>query len=180
MKTLYRPMLLISLFLIATAHCMEPCDPRKQYVTYEHHDIMCQKLHQAMSNNGVKPDLIVGLPRGGLVAAALLAGERMFNMRKITTISVASYNDDMQQGKLELLLPFHPEDFEAYQNILIVDDLVDSGKTIAFISNLLKTNLKQAQVTTAALFYKPKNAEFKPDYYVEDTDKWIVFPWEKQ
>jgi xanthine phosphoribosyltransferase len=175
-------MLLISLFLIATAHGMEQhkSDPRKLYVSYDQHDLICQKLHQKIVDDGFKPEVILGLPRGGLFAAALLASERMFNIRTLSTISVASYDDHMQQSSLKLLFPFHPEDLEKYSKILIVDDLVDSGTTITFVTKLVQSTLKNSCIKTAALFYKPKNAEFKPDYYIEDTDKWIVFPWEKQ
>lgn len=55
-----------------------------------------------------------------------------------------------------------------YENTLIVDDIADTGITLRKCGNLY---------TTATLFYKPRS-KVKPDFYVEETTKWIVFPWE--
>jgi hypoxanthine phosphoribosyltransferase len=46
-----------------------------------------------------------------------------------------------------------------------------------FVIKLIKEALPNATIKTAVLFYKPKS-KIKPDYYVEETTDWIVFPWE--
>ena len=60
--------------------------------------------------------------------------------------------------------PFH----DHYENTIIVDDIADTGVTLKKCGNLY---------ATATLFYKPRS-EFVPDFYVEETTRWVVFPWE--
>ena len=53
---------------------------------------------------------------------------------------------------------------------LIVDDIADTGITLQ--------QFQHFGVATATLFYK-KRSIVKPTFYVEETDRWIVFPWER-
>ena len=62
------------------------------------------------------------------------------------------------------------------ENVLIFDDVADSGKTFIMAKEyLLKCGAKS--VDTASLFYKP-HSSFKPDYYIYKTNAWVVFPHE--
>jgi hypothetical protein len=65
---------------------------------------------------------------------------------------------------------------------LIVDDVHDSGKsTQQIISDLMKACKKNTpQIKVATPYFKPKKNETdrKPDYYIHETDKWLVFPHE--
>ncbi len=139
---------------------------------------MCQELYNTINNESYARDLIIGISRGGLVPLGYLAGEKMFNTRNTMSIAVESYESD-QQGEITLLHPIHFEDFKKYKNILVVDDIVDSGQTIRFVLDTLKANLPNASIKTAVLYHKPKVAALTPDYYVQETDDWIVFPWEQ-
>jgi len=65
--------------------------------------------------------------------------------------------------------------WSSQDRLLVVDDIVNNGKTISGLSHLLK--IRKIDHFTAVLFYK-HNAGFKPDLYLEETDDWIVFPWE--
>jgi len=53
------------------------------------------------------------------------------------------------------------------RKILVVDDIADSGKTLEGYDSF----------DTATLFYKATSSK-KPTYFVDETDKWVVFPWE--
>lgn len=163
-----------------TAH--EEENVHKQYVSIDTVKAMCQVLHQQATQtpDAFVPDLIIGLSRGGLIPLGYLASESMFNNRNVTTIGLASYCDAGKRSALKLLCPFSQADIDYLQrfpNILIVDDLVDSGTTLVFVLTLLKQYAPDATIKTAVLFYK-KSSSIKPDYYVEETTSWIVFPWE--
>ena len=68
--------------------------------------------------------------------------------------------------------------FKRFKSVLIIDDLVDSGKTVDFIVKLFKKEMpKDTMIKVAALYYKKKSI-VKPDYYIEATTDWIVFPSE--
>ena len=151
----------------------------KVYVSHERVEKMCHEIfHQVLEQN-FKPDLLIGISRGGLIPLGLLAGEQMFDLRTTLSLSVESY-EKQKQSQIKLLLPLHAEDIAQYKSILVADDIVDSGKTFEFVTSLLKSKLPNAEIKTAALFYKPESSVVQPDFYVEKTDQWIVFPWEAQ
>lgn len=68
-----------------------------------------------------------------------------------------------------------PIDVEG-KKILIVEDVVDSGETL----KVAKQHIEQRgaeEVRTSSLHYKPCST-FRPDFYVEETDAWIIYQWE--
>src|SRR5690606_15702237 len=70
---------------------------------------------------------IVCITRGGLVPAAVIARE--LDIRLIETVCIASYHDYSEQGELKLLKEISPPLLEDEgKDILIVDDLTDTGK----------------------------------------------------
>lgn len=148
----------------------------KEYVESEKVRTMCKELCTIIKNDGFEPDLLIGLSRGGLQPVGLLAGEKQFNLRNVSTIALTSYSGE-KQGEINLVMPLHIEDYKKFKSILIVDDLVDSGKTMEYIKNLLQNELPESTIKTAVLYYKPCS-RIKPDYFVEETEAWIVFPWE--
>src|SRR3989304_2951772 len=79
--------------------------PGKKHVDMETIERMCVSVHQQVKKDGFKPDLLVGLSRGGLVPLGYLAGEKMFNNRNTRTINLASYDDGGKQSEIRLLVP---------------------------------------------------------------------------
>ena len=155
----------------------------KRYIDMETVKAMCtfvyeQAMHEPESP--FHPELIIGLSRGGLIPLGFLAGDGLFNNRHVKIISVASYSDHGKQGKLLVLESWGDEDFgylKKFNSILIVDDLVDSGRSLSFVLKMIQEHAPHATIKTAALFYKPCSI-IKPDYCVQETTDWIVFPWE--
>jgi xanthine phosphoribosyltransferase len=117
---------------------------------------------------------IVCITRGGLVPAAIVARE--LGIRLIETVSVASY-DHVTQGELRLLKTV-AADVAALgggrgKGVLVVDDLVDTGKTMALVRELLP----EAQV--AAVYAKPLGRPLVDTFITEvSQDTWIFFPWD--
>ena len=75
-------------------------------------------------------EAVVCITRGGLVPAAIVARE--LNVRMIETVCVASYQNYKNEGEIEVLKGVAPEIVDARRKgkrVLIVDDLVDTGKT---------------------------------------------------
>lgn len=148
----------------------------KEYVNCDKIQTMCKELSTIIKKDNYKPDLLIGLTRGGLQPLSFLSGENQLNLRNVSTIALASY-DETHQKNMHVLMPLHIEDYKKYKSILIVDDLVDSGKTMSYIKTLLENELPDSTIKVAVLYYKP-TSKIKPDYFVEETDEWIVFPWE--
>jgi len=119
-----------------------------------------------------KPDAILAIARGGLTFAHHLAEK--LNMREIFSINAVSYDKDK---KLDTVNIFNIPDLSSYQNILIVDDISDSGDTFIEVLKTLKNRYPDKNFQTIAIFYKP-TSKLKPDFYFHETDEWINFFWE--
>ncbi len=179
-KTINKVVLnMVTMATISSALCsaVSGDEVKKHYVDWQEVEKLCDTVYEIIKQDDFEPDLIIGLSRGGLIPLGYLANEKMFDIRDTLSIAVRSY-DKTKQGSITLRLPVHTEDLQRYKSILIVDDLIDSGKTIAFVMNLLKQDLPDAIIKSAVLFYKPASASVKPDYYAQETTDWIVFPWE--
>lgn len=87
----------------------------------------------------------------------------------------------------DITIVHHIADFFAYSvpensNILFVDDIVDTGKTLKEFYNNCEQFLEKhptLQYKSAALYYKPRTI-IKPEIYMQEVpdDTWVVFPWE--
>ncbi len=112
---------------------------------------------------------IICVTRGGLFPAAVLARE--LEIRWIDTICVAGY-DEETRGSHASLLKVPETDGEG---VLVVDDLVDSGRTGRIIRELMP----KAYFVT--MYAKPKGQEVVDDFVISvDQDTWILFPWEAE
>ncbi|MCL4064973.1 xanthine phosphoribosyltransferase [Pseudomonas sp. GX19020] len=113
---------------------------------------------------------VVAITRGGLVPAMIVARE--LDIRVIDTISVKSYNHQAQASAVVTKSP-QPELMEDGAGILIVDDLVDSGKTLELVRRLYP------KAHFATVYAKP-HGKPQVDTYVTEVsqDTWIFFPWD--
>ncbi len=117
---------------------------KKRFITWQEVDSLVEALAETIKNSPTPmPRGIYGVPRGGLIPAVMLS------------------------HALGVPVTDHPN-----LNTLIVDDIVDTGKTVkAWSLNAF-----------AALLYKPNTSSEIPTYFGHDLqeDVWIVFPWEKK
>jgi xanthine phosphoribosyltransferase len=122
--------------------------------------------------NGAGPfDAIVTVTRGGLVPAAIVARE--LDVRLIETICISSYNH-VRQGELKVLKGVAPELLQkGGEGVLIVDDLVDTGKTARVVRELLPN------AHFATVYAKPMGRPLVDTFITEvSQDTWIHFPWD--
>ena len=115
---------------------------------------------------------VVCITRGGLVPAAIVARE--LGIRVIETVCVASYNHQAQ-GALHVLKAAAEEVIGAGggRGVLIVDDLVDTGKT----AKLVREAMPEAHFAT--VYAKPMGRPLVDTFITEvSQDTWIFFPWD--
>ncbi|AOZ69041.1 xanthine phosphoribosyltransferase [Rhodobacter xanthinilyticus] len=113
---------------------------------------------------------IVGITRGGLVPAAIVARE--LNIRVVDSISVKGYSHQTQSPPKVIKAP-QAELMGDGTGILIVDDLVDSGKTLELVRSLYP------KAHFATVYAKPKGREQVDSFITEvSQDTWIFFPWD--
>jgi xanthine phosphoribosyltransferase len=113
---------------------------------------------------------IVAITRGGMAPAMIVARE--LDVRKVDTISVRSY-DHQAQMDAEVLKAPDAEMMGDGTGILVVDDLVDTGKTLELVRNLYP------KAHFATVYAKPKG-EPMVDTFITGVsqDTWIFFPWD--
>jgi xanthine phosphoribosyltransferase len=123
--------------------------------------------------NGAGPfAAIVAVTRGGLVPAAIVARE--LDLRLIETICVASY-EHVNQGELRLLKRPAVEAIapRGAAGVLIVDDLVDTGRTAKVVREVLPG------AHYATVYAKPMGRPLVDTFITEvSQDTWIFFPWD--
>ncbi|KFE33559.1 xanthine phosphoribosyltransferase [Thioclava atlantica] len=114
---------------------------------------------------------VVGITRGGLVPAAIVARE--LDIRTVDTISIKSYSHQDQRAA-QVLKPTQADLMEnGGEGVLIVDDLVDTGNTLKLVRDLFP----KAQFAT--VYAKPMGAPLVDTFVTEvSQDTWIFFPWD--
>jgi xanthine phosphoribosyltransferase len=113
---------------------------------------------------------VVGITRGGLVPAMIVARE--LDIRTVDTISIKSYNHQ-NQGTAQVIKSPQAELMGDGSGILIVDDLVDSGKTLEVVRKLYP------RAHFATVYAKPSGKPQVDSYITEvSQDTWIFFPWD--
>ena len=122
----------------------------KRYLSWDDIDRAINRLVASINSSGVELAAIGGLPRGGLIPAVMLS-------HRLGVPFVSQANIAGTVG-----------------NILIVDDICDSGRT-------LKRFKFEHYAYTATLHWK-QSAEYQPHYFWEIAyeNEWIVYPWENK
>ena len=120
-------------------------------------------------------EAIVCVTRGGLVAAAIVARE--LDVRLIETVCVSSYQHNVQQTELTVLKGVADDVVQlgggGGRRVLIVDDLVDTGRTARIVRDMLPN------AHFATVYAKPMGRPLVDTFVTEvSQDTWIYFPWD--
>jgi hypoxanthine phosphoribosyltransferase len=145
------------------------------------------RLAQQIYDSGFRPDFIIGVWRGG--APVGIAIQEYLEYVGIHTdhiaIRTSSYYGINKQDKTVRVhgLDYIIDNVNAEHQVLLVDDVFDSGRSIRAIFDKLRARARRNMPETmrvATPWYKPaKNVtDITPDYYVHETDAWLVFPHE--
>ena len=144
------------------------------------------KLAWKVFESGYNPNYIVGVWRGG--APIGIAVQELLSVLGVQSDHIAirtSYYKGIDQTEREVSvygLNYVIKNVHSEDSLLIVDDVHDTGvsidKIIFDLSTACKKNTPEIRVATP--YYKPsKNKTSRvPDYYLHETDKWLVFPHE--
>lgn len=142
-----------------------------EWISWEEAARMCEQLAEMVSD--YKPDLLVGVSRGGLVPVRILAD--VLGAKHIGIIGIQFYKKIGETKDFPEITHDMPLDVND-KKVLIVDDVADTGKSlIAAREYLLRKGAKEVRIAT--LHFKPHSI-LKPDYFVATTTAWLVYPWE--
>ena len=130
-------------------------------------------LARQVLESAFAPDIVVAIARGGLLLAGAVA--YALDVKSCGSLNVEFYTGVNQRlPKPEITPPLLDGAALDGKKVLLVDDVSDSGRTLALAVEILKD--MGADVRSVTLYTKPRTI-FTPDYSWRDTDRWIVFPW---
>jgi hypoxanthine phosphoribosyltransferase len=130
-------------------------------------------LAQAVADDGYRPDIILGIARGGLLIAGALG--YALGVKNTFTMNVEFYTGIDERLDMPMILPPVPDlvDFADFK-VLIADDVADTGMTLELVKEFCEG--KVAEVRCAVLYEKSRSV-VKCEYVWRRTDLWITFPW---
>src|SRR5260370_20803518 len=131
-------------------------------------------LAQQIRKDQYKPDIIVGVSRGGWPPARVMSD--LLQNPNLANMKVEFYKDiGVRNKKPRITQPVTME--VVGRRVLVVDDVSDTGHSLRVVANHLRRKpVKELRVCT--IYMKPQSI-FRPDYYARTTRKWIIFPWER-
>jgi hypoxanthine phosphoribosyltransferase len=133
-----------------------------------------KRLSGLIKDSGFKIDIAVAIARGGLIPARILSD--YLSIRDLTAIKVEHWGTAaMRTEKAVLKYPLNADIRD--KNVLLVDDITDTGDTLRVSTEYLKS-FEPRDIRTAVIIHKTCSAT-TPDYLVRKVQKWkwIIFPW---
>lgn len=151
-------------------------DRQLEVLTWEVFGAASRELAVKVAGTGYRPDLVLAIARGGLPIGGALA--YALGVKNCATINVEFYTGVGERMEVPVVLPPTPPLVDlAGLEVLVVDDVADSGITLALVRDLVRPHV--AELRTAVLYQKPWSA-VEPDYWWARTEGWIDFPWSSQ
>ncbi|WP_168203811.1 phosphoribosyltransferase [Humibacter ginsenosidimutans] len=145
----------------------------RETLTWDAFGEACRDLARDILAAGFDPEIVVAIARGGLLPAGAVA-------YGLGVKNCGALNIEFYTGIGEVLdapTVLSPElDFDSLvgRRVLLVDDVADSGRTLALAVGLLRE--RGAEVRSATIYTKPGSIA-KPDFSWRETGLWINFPW---
>jgi hypoxanthine phosphoribosyltransferase len=137
--------------------------------------------------SGFRPSFIVGVWRGGTPVG--IAVQEILDHLGVKTDHIAIrtssyYGIDKQKKRVRVHgLEYITKKANWNDGLLIVDDVFDSGNSIMAILRTLKRRMRRnlpGDIRVATPWFKPQKnvTDIGPNYYIHETDQWLVFPHE--
>jgi hypothetical protein len=152
---------------------------QKEYFTWEQVDKLTKDICKSIQSRDKKYDWIIGINRGGLIPSVILS-HKLGIPHGVLTVThyegekmLADVSKDLYISGIKAIKKHH--------NILLVDDIADSGICLMeSVKTIMKLDSDAQNIDTATLFYKSKSI-VKPKFYgIEiSSDIWVSFPWEQ-
>jgi hypothetical protein len=143
--------------------------------TWEQIYEMLLELTRRIRKANYKPDIVVGVARGGWpvarVMSDLLENPEVANVKAEFYLGVAE-----TKGEPVITQPVSAS--VRGKKVLVVDDVADTGKSLALVKEHLKKR-GASDIRIATIYYKPWSV-LKPNWFERKTEWWIISPWERK
>lgn len=135
---------------------------------------MLVNLALRIRQSGFKPDLIVGVSRGGWAPGRILSD--LLENTHTANIKIEFYVGIEKTTRKPVVTQPISEDISK-KHVLVVDDVADTGESLKVALDHIAEK-GAGEIRTVTVYYKP-HSKFKPDFFAESTSNWIIFPWER-
>jgi len=148
----------------------------RETLTYETFGVASRELALDILKSGFEPEVVVAIARGGLLLAGSIA--YALGIKSCGAVNAEFYTGVGTRLPEPIMMPplLDQASIEG-KRVLLVDDVSDSGRTLAMVVQLLEAG--GADLRTVVLYTKPGTV-YEPTYTWKRTDKWINFPWSVQ
>ncbi len=135
--------------------------------------VLSKQVAKKVNSSGYKPDLIIGLARGGWILARVLCD--LVGVKDIVSLKVEHWGvTATPDGKAKLKYPFNID--LTGKRVLVVDDITDTGESMRIAVEYIQS-LNPSEIKTATLRHIT-GSKFLPDYFAEEIVwRWVIFPW---
>jgi xanthine phosphoribosyltransferase len=134
-------------------------------------------LYRSILDSGLQFDLVIGIERGGIFVSNIIS--KLLRVPH-ETVKISCYDGEVLRDTPNIqICQTKLNKIKGYKKILVIDDLIDSGKTLH--NFIIATGLKQSvDFYFGCLYYKTDNKyKMVPDFYCKiKPPQFIVFPWE--
>ena len=145
----------------------------REVLDWSGYGVGARALAKLVADDGYRPDIILALARGGLFVAGSLG--YALSVKNLYVMNVEYYTGVDERLDVPVMLPPYVDVVDLRDTkVLIVDDVADTGHTLALVRNHCVTEV--AEVRTAVLYEKSRSV-VDCEYVWKYTDKWINFPW---
>jgi len=132
-----------------------------------------RELAQAVADDGYRPDIVLGVARGGLFLAGSLS--YALDVKSVHLVNVEFYTGVDERLDEPVFLPPAPRPADlAGARVLIADDVADTGETLKLVRDFCAAHVAETRI--AVIYEKPQTI-VACEYVWSRTDRWINFPW---
>ena len=134
---------------------------------------MLLRQAETISKSGFKPDIIVGIARGGWLPARVLSD--LLENPNLANVS-AEYYVGIAETKNAPVLTQGVSVAVTGKKVLIADDVADTGRSLKLVTEHVME--KDAHEVMVATLYRKPWSMVTPDFCEKQTELWVVFPWD--
>ena len=145
----------------------------RERLSWETFGIACKEIAKDVIGSGFIPDLVLCVARGGMGVGGTVA--YAMGVKNCFAISVEFYTGIEERLDIPVILaPALDINELKGLNVLVVDDVADTGSTLELV---VKTCSEQVKEIRSAVLYQKSHSIIQPNYVWKHVDGWIVFPW---
>jgi hypothetical protein len=145
----------------------------QEVLAWDRFGIATRALAQLVVDDGFRPDLILSIARGGLLAAGALS--YALDVKNVHVMNIKFYTGIDERLEMPVVLPPVPNTVDLKDaRVLIVDDIADTGATLKVVHEFCADHVAEAR---CAVLYEKPGSLVKCEYVWRRTEQWVDFPW---